>query len=177
MLFLELAEHVLEVVMVYAQHNVGVHLDEAAVAVIGEAAVAGAGGEALDGFVVEAEVEDGVHHAGHRHPRAGAHGDEQGIGLVAEACADLRANPFQGIRDLGIETVRVGAVIGIVAGANLGGDGEAGRHGHAKLAHFGKVRALASEQIPVAGGAVCLAVAKAVNHLAGAGHHVCLGCV
>ena len=43
-----------------------VHHDEAAVGVIGEARVFRFRGKAFDGFVVESEVEDGLHHTGHR---------------------------------------------------------------------------------------------------------------
>ena len=43
-----------------------VHHDEAAVGVIGEARVFRFRGKTFDGFVVETEVEDGLHHAGHR---------------------------------------------------------------------------------------------------------------
>jgi len=49
-------EHVFHGFLGEAHGGGGVHLDEAAVGVIGEAGVAGLGGEALDGLVVEAEV-------------------------------------------------------------------------------------------------------------------------
>ena len=49
----------------HAEHNVAIHLDETTVAVPGEAGVAALLGEACHGGVVHAEVEDGVHHAGH----------------------------------------------------------------------------------------------------------------
>ena len=39
----------------------------------------------FDGGVVEAKVEDGLHHAGHRYARPGAHGHEQRILGVSEA--------------------------------------------------------------------------------------------
>ena len=65
--------------MVDAQHDIAVHLDEAAIAVIGEARIAGALGQALDGLVVEAEIEHGIHHAGHRGARARADRDQQRI--------------------------------------------------------------------------------------------------
>ena len=69
----------LERAVIEFEYDVGVHLDEAAVAVPGEAFVARLGRQPFDGRVVEAEVEDGVHHAGHRHARAGADRDEQRI--------------------------------------------------------------------------------------------------
>ena len=65
LLGLLLVDGVLEEVTVDAHDDVGEHLDEAAVGVPGKALVAGLLDEAVDGDVVEAEVEDGIHHAGH----------------------------------------------------------------------------------------------------------------
>jgi hypothetical protein len=62
---LDLVEGGLEVLVLDAHDDIAEHVDQAAVGVVGEAAVAGLLGEALDGLVVEPEVEDGVHHAGH----------------------------------------------------------------------------------------------------------------
>ena len=52
--------------MAEAEHHVGIHLNEAAIGVVGEAAVARAAGEPLDSLVVEAEIEHRIHHARHR---------------------------------------------------------------------------------------------------------------
>ena len=49
-----------------AEHDAPVQRDEATVGVVGEALVAGGAREALHGPVVEPEVEDRVHHPGHR---------------------------------------------------------------------------------------------------------------
>ena len=74
--------------------DVGVHHDEAAVGVVDEALVAGLRDEARDGLVGEADVQDRLHHAGHRRARAGADGEEQRVLRVAEPPAhdllDLR---------------------------------------------------------------------------------------
>ena len=65
-LVLEAFENVFEMVMIDFEHDVRIHLDEAAVGIIGEPGVAGCLRQRLDSGVVEPEVEDGVHHAGHR---------------------------------------------------------------------------------------------------------------
>jgi hypothetical protein len=79
---------VLALLLLHAEDDVAVHLDEAAVAVPGEALVLGRLGEGDDRLVVEAEVEDRVHHARHRVAGAGAHGDEEReAGGVAELVA------------------------------------------------------------------------------------------
>jgi hypothetical protein len=59
-----------------AEDDVAVHLDEAAVGIVDEARVAGLRHEGGGRLVVEAQVEDGVHHARHGGPGAGADGDE-----------------------------------------------------------------------------------------------------
>ena len=65
LVFLVVVEQFLEVLVADAEHDVGIHRDEAPIAVIGEAAVAGFLGQRLDRLVVEAEIEHGVHHARH----------------------------------------------------------------------------------------------------------------
>ena len=70
-----------------AVDDLAVHLDQAPVRVEGEALVPGRAGEALGRRVAEAEVEDRVHHPGHRDRGARADGDEQRVALVAEALA------------------------------------------------------------------------------------------
>ena len=42
---------------------------------------------AQDGSVVQSQVQDGVHHAGHRERRAGTNRDQKRIGIVPEALA------------------------------------------------------------------------------------------
>ena len=70
-----------------SQHGLAEHLDQPAVGVPGEPLVAGLLGQALHRLVVEADVEDGLHHAGHRELRAGAHRDQQRVVGVAELLA------------------------------------------------------------------------------------------
>ena len=74
-LFLQRFELRLEAFARHAQGHVAIHLDEAAVAVVGEA-LAGSRREARGGALVQAEIQDRVHHAGHRGARAGAHRHE-----------------------------------------------------------------------------------------------------
>ncbi len=140
-------EDVLEIVAVDVEHDVRIHLDEAAIAVVGETLVAGRLGERDDRGVVEAEVEDGVHHARHRGARARADRKQERIGGVAEDVAGLLSDLRDRSVDLRREIGRVGLAVVVEVGAKLGGDGEAGRHRQAEMGHFVQVRALAAEQI------------------------------
>jgi hypothetical protein len=61
------------------EHHVAEHLDQAAIGVIGKAGIIAALGQRFDGLVVEAEVQNGVHHAGHGELCAGANRNQQRI--------------------------------------------------------------------------------------------------
>ena len=69
------------------------HLDEASVGIPAEALVAGQRDEPMQGLLVEAEVEDRVHHPGHGELRPGADRHEQRIGGIPEALAGLAPRP------------------------------------------------------------------------------------
>ena len=161
---------VLAFALLHAEHDVAVHLDEAAVAIPGEAGVVGGLLEGDDGLVVEAEVQDGVHHARHGVAGARADGDEQRhAGGGAELGAhDLLHVGHAGFH-LGLEVGRVGALVGVVVGADFGGDGESGRHRETDAGHFGEVGAFAAEQGLHGAVAVSLAVAPGVDDLGGLG--------
>ncbi len=67
---LVLLEDVLEIVNIDVEHDVGVHLNEAAIGIVGETRVVRRFRQSFDRGVVQPKVEDGVHHAGHRGARA-----------------------------------------------------------------------------------------------------------
>ena len=60
-----LGQGILEQAGIDTHDDVGEHLDKATIAVPGKARVLRLGDKALNGLVVEAQVEDRVHHAGH----------------------------------------------------------------------------------------------------------------
>jgi len=70
---LDLGEHLLERLLTEIEHDVAVHLHEAPVGVVGEAGVLRSGDQSLYRRVVQAQVQDRLHHPGHRDRRAGAH--------------------------------------------------------------------------------------------------------
>src|SRR5207248_11098932 len=69
---LQLLQLGLEQVSIDFENDLAEQLDEAPVCVECKAAVAGEGGQALERRRVEAQVEDGVHHARHRELRPAA---------------------------------------------------------------------------------------------------------
>jgi hypothetical protein len=81
---LVVVENFLEVVVRDAEHHVGIHGDEAPVAILGKTPVAGFLRKRFDRRVVKPEIEHRIQHARHRPARAGAHRDQQRIFAVAE---------------------------------------------------------------------------------------------
>ena len=77
-------EFMLERRLRYFEDDAAEHLHEAAIAVEREAAVAGPCLQAFNGLVIQAEVEDGVHHARHGELGARANRHEQGLLLRAK---------------------------------------------------------------------------------------------
>ncbi len=63
--FFQLAERSLKVMMGNSQNHIAKHLDKAAVTVKGKPAVARNFSKGFNSGVVEAKIEDGVHHPGH----------------------------------------------------------------------------------------------------------------
>jgi hypothetical protein len=122
-----------------AKDNIERHVDETAIAVIGEAGIAGAAGEAFDGLVVEAEVEHRVHHAGHRRAGAGADGDEQRIILVAKTGTGDLADASHGGAHFAGQSIRILTVVLIEPGATsvvMGPAAPAGRIGVSARLYF-----------------------------------------
>ena len=172
-LALHLVEQLLERVRILLagglepEDDVAEHGDEAAIAVPGEARVAGAAGQPLDGDVVQAEVQDRVHHARHRGAGAGADRDQERVVGVAEAGAHELLDAGHGGAQLGAERVGELPAGGVELGADLGGDGAAGRHRDAEPGHLGQAGALAAEVLLVGALAVGLPVAEEVDSLHG----------
>ena len=93
----------LDAIARHAAHDVREHLQEAPVGVPGEALVAGCAGEPAHGAVVEAQVEDRVHHPRHRLARPRAHRQKERVLVIAEAAPDVRFEALERLRDLGLE--------------------------------------------------------------------------
>jgi hypothetical protein len=163
-LFLYL-QRLLEIVMADVEHDVGVHLDEAAIAVPGEALVARRLGKAQHRLVVEAEVQHRVHHARHRGTGAGSDRDQERIGGVAELDADDLLYLDERLLQLVLQFGRIGLLVVVEVGADLGGDRETRRHRQAEARHLGQVGALAAQQIAHLGAALGLAIPETVDPL------------
>ncbi len=137
----------LEISRIGVQYDLTEHLNKAAIGVIGEAFVARQLDQPRHRFVVDAQVQHGIHHARHGKFRARTYGDQQGVILPAKAFAGLLFQDLQRGQRL-LPHARWEVLVGLVIGiAGLGGDGESGRNGQPCVGHFGHARSLATQQI------------------------------
>jgi len=125
--------------------DLAVHLNEAAVAVPGEALVVGLGGNGRDGVVADAQVEDGVHHAGHRHHGARADRNQQRIVLATERAPGALLETLEPLGDLLAQAVGPLAVVVHRLHASRSRDGEAVGHGNAQPHHLRDAGAFTTE--------------------------------
>jgi hypothetical protein len=143
--------------------DIGVHHHQAAVSVVDEPGIVGLLDEAGDGLGGEADVEDGLHHAGHGLAGARTHAKQERIRGVTEFLAHDLFDPLEAIHDLLVELFGIFAVILVIQGADFGGDGEAGRYRDAQVDHLGNVGPLAAEEVLHFGGAIGLARAEEID--------------
>ena len=152
-LLFHLVDNLLERVVVFfrngfhAQHHVAVHLHETAVRVPCETGIARTLGHGLHGLVVHTQVEDGVHHAGHRGARTRTYRYEQRHLLVAEFHARELLDIFHRLFDFRTEHLddRFLAV-GVKFRTYFRGNREARGNGDADEVHLCEVGTLAAEQ-------------------------------
>ena len=155
-----------ERVALEVQDDVAEHRDEPAIAVPRESLVAGPRGEAFDRRVVESEVEDRLHHSGHRHTRARAHGHEEGTRRIAEREPRRRLQLGEVREDFLPEPVRQMPIAAVVLGPCFRRDRETRWNGDPEVRHLGKLTALAAEKVPHQRGAFRLTGPEEVDEFA-----------
>jgi hypothetical protein len=137
-----------EIGALMAQHDLGVEAQESAVGVASEPRVAALPGQGrLDG-VGDPQVQDGVHHAGHRHRGAGADGDQQRAVGAAEVPPGLLLQPLHGVVDL-TEQLVVPLRGPVEPAERVGGHHDRGWGGDADRLHSGDGPRLPPDQLPI----------------------------
>ena len=128
-------------------NNVCVHLDETAIGVVCKALVIGDFCKTFNNFVVKTEVEDGIHHTGHRSSCAGTYGNEKRVVFIAEGFSGDFFKFCKIFIDLCFDfSIDLAAVL-IILGAGFGGYGEALRNRHAEVGHFSKVCTFSAKEL------------------------------
>ena len=144
---LDVVDDLLKAALGELHHHIGEHLDKAAVGVVGKAGIFGFFSQPHNDAVVEPQVQDGVHHAGHGGAGAGAHRNQQRIGDVAKLLSGGRLQLGEIFQDLGLDLRGDGTAIRIITSAGLGGHGKALGHRHTEIGHLSQVGALAAQQL------------------------------
>ena len=130
-------------------HDPTEHRDEPTVCVPGEPGV-GDARERFHGRVVQAQIENRIHHPRHRELRAGPDGDDQRVCRIPKPPADPRLDGREPFLHLLPEAGREPALPRIrVAGFRR--DREAGRDWEAKPRHLGEPGAFTAKQVPHGG--------------------------
>ena len=124
-----------------------VHGDETTVGVHGKAPVSGLFGKTLHGAVVQTEVQNGFHHAGHGDGSPGTHGDEQRIRGIAETFTYGLLQFGYILGNLFSEAVRIFSLILIKEVANLCRNREARGNRKSDAGHLGQTGSLSTEQV------------------------------
>ena len=149
----------------HAEDDVAEHHDEAPVAVPREALVTRARRQSLDGRVVQAEIENRLHHPGHRHAGARADRHQQWALGIAEAGVHGALEPLEVLERLVPELFRPLVPGPVVVGPGLRRHREARRDGDTQVGHFRELTALTAQEVPHHGGAFGAAPTEEVDVL------------
>ena len=134
-LFLLVSDDVLEFVLRKAHHHIGEHLDEAPIGVVSETLISRLLGQTLNGIVVEAEVQDSIHHSRHGDSRSRPNRQEQRVVRAAEVLAHLLGQSFGTLHHFVAQPFGHLAQSGVYV-ADFGGHHEAGGHGKTQTGHL-----------------------------------------
>ena len=140
-------EDIFEHVVIKVQHHIGIHLDEASIAVEGKTAVASQLGQSLHGSVVQAQIKHRIHHAWHRGARAGANRHQQRICRVTKGLACDLFDLSQPRLNLTPQLGRIGLGIGEIIDAGFGGDCESWGHRQAQGGHLSEIGPLPAKEV------------------------------
>ena len=126
-------------------HHVPEHRREALAAVPRELLAAGRAGQPGRRRVRQAQVQDRVHHPGHRDRSAGPNADQERRPRPAERLIHQPLDPGHVLAELGVQAV--GPAMRQVFGTGRGRDRERRWHGQAEVAgHDGQVGGLAAQE-------------------------------
>ena len=136
----------LKFVAVYTKHNSSVHRNETPITVVCKAFIVCGFGKPNDTYVVEAKVENRVHHSWHRKLGSRSHRDQQWSMRIAKFRLHLFLQKRNLLQQLGIKCLWPATLH--VSPARIGGHSKPMWHWQLEHArHFCQIGALAAEQI------------------------------
>ncbi len=144
--FFEFVDKSLKILLADFHNDVGEHLDKTSVAVPRPSCVAGLLCQHFHYVVVEAEVEDCVHHTGHRRSCARTNGNEKRIFFIAEFHTRFFFEFGDVFHNFRFDVVVDLFAVLIVLSAGFGSNRETVRNGETDVGHFRKVCAFTAEK-------------------------------
>ena len=139
-------------------------MHEAAIGVVDEVRIVGFLHHTLSHLVVEAQVEDGVHHTGHGGAGTGAHADEQRVLFVAELGVHEHLDVLHGSGHVVVEQLHDFLLSHfVILVAAVGRDGESRGNGHADEVHLGQVGTFTTKFLTHFSITFGFSVAKGIN--------------
>ena len=147
LLLFHLIDELFKIFFTDFHNDVGEHLNKSAVAVPRPTGIVRLCGDRIDDRLVQTEVQNGVHHAGHGSARSRTDGDEKRVLFVAE----LFTRDFFHLVDVGHD-LRLNGVVDlfavlIILRARFGRNRKTLRYGKSDIRHFRKVCPLTAENL------------------------------
>ena len=162
---LQRLENILEMMMINTKHHIRIHLDEPAIGIPSKPRITRIPRQCRNGHIVQPEIQNRIHHARHRSPRARPDRDKQRFlritKLLSRQRADMRQRRIDSSRQIG----RISLAMIIKIGANFSGNRKSGRHWQSEIAHFSQIGPLATEQILHRSVAAGAAIPESVHPL------------
>ena len=150
----------------HSENDVAVHLNKTAVAVPSETGIAGSLGKGCNTLVIQAEIQNRIHHAGHGFASSGTDSHEKGhVFRIAELGAHDSLHVGNTSLDVGFHGCGISAPVVVVIRTNFRRNGKSGRHGQTDTGHFSKVGTFATEQVFHAGVTFGSPSAKGIYNL------------
>ena len=150
------------------QHHTAEYLQEPAVRVVGWALIAHESGQALRYILVDAEVQDGVHHPRHGISGTRTYRYQEWVGRRPEFSPDGLLEPPHVFSYVLPQPFGKSVTSFVLLPAGFGCDGEPGRHGESQTRHLSHVGALTAQQVTH----TSIAFVEPVNALLALRNHV-----
>ena len=150
LLRLHLVNQLFKIFLADFHDDIREHLDESAVGVIHktlEFRVRISLNHRCNHFVVQTQIQNGVHHTGHGSACTGTNGNQKRILEIAELLAVLLFHLLHAVHRLSHDLIIDMAAIFVILCAGFRRDGEALRHRETDVGHFRKVCAFTAEKL------------------------------
>ena len=136
---------IVELTLGNLQHDIAKHVNEPPIRVVSKTRIVAASRQRLHAAVVQAQIEDGIHHSRHGSLRSGAYAHQQWVVAGAQLAPFHRLQTRQRFAHLAFNLWRQLAAIAHIFAACFGLNGKARRHRKAGIGHLSQARAFTAQ--------------------------------